>query len=115
MSAGVLEAPNLTSVQPSLFLEEPAATDTASVRLILAAARARSKGPQGPTHHPCPAPGCSFHVPMKRLACSAYWHALPADLRAAINDTYRRDRRRHLELYREAVRLLHTITREDHP
>lgn len=43
---------------------------------------------------------------MHRLACSDHWHELPEQLRSDINATYRRDTGRHLELYREAVRLL---------
>jgi hypothetical protein len=104
--------PNPASVQPSLFGDAHAGP---SVRQILAAARARRTGPPAPSHHRCPSPGCNIHVPMRRLACSDHWFALPAELRDAINSTPRRDRRRQLELYREAVRLLHSYGREDHP
>jgi hypothetical protein len=67
-----------------------------------------------PRMNGCPAPGCRIFVPRRRLACSDHWFTLPPELRQAINDTYRRDVRKHLELYREAVRLLHlNATRED--
>ena len=63
----------------------------------------------------CPSPGCRIYVPAKRLACSDHWFSLPAELRKGINDTYRRDTQRHLQLYREAVRLLiQNATREAH-
>lgn len=104
------------SVQTSLFDEAmPTASD--SVRRILAMARARAarKGPPQPTHHRCPSPGCTMRIPMRRLACSDHWFGLPEDLRSAINVTPRRDRRRQLALFREAVRLLHLNAREDPP
>jgi hypothetical protein len=110
-----LDAPNLTSEQPSLFdvdVEAPATTLT--VRQTLAIARGRHRGPQGPTSHRCPALGCGIYVPMRRVACSDHWFSLPQELRDGINATYGRDLRRHLELYREAIRLLTTSTREDH-
>lgn len=67
-----------------------------------------------PRMNGCPSPGCRIYVPRQRLACSDHWFSLPADLRKAINDTYRRDTQRHLQLYREAVRLLiQNATRED--
>lgn len=69
-----------------------------------------------PTKNACPSPGCRIWVPARRLACSDHWFSLPSELRTAINDTYRRDVRRHLELYREAIRLLHlNAQREDLP
>ena len=110
----ITAAPNLTSVQGSLF------TDVAPPRLttseILAAARRPAGAPQrGPTSHRCPAPGCPIYVPIRRLACSDHWHSLPEQLRTDINRTSRRDRRRQIELYREAVRHLGMSTsREDH-
>jgi hypothetical protein len=63
----------------------------------------------------CPAPGCRIFVPARRLACSDHWFSLPAELRDGINATYRRDVRRHLELYREAVRLLHLNAQREDP
>jgi hypothetical protein len=68
-----------------------------------------------PTMNACPAPGCRIWVPVRRLACSAHWFSLPAQLRKGINDTYRRDVRRHLALYREAIRLLHLNAQREDP
>lgn len=68
-----------------------------------------------PTKNACPSPGCPVWIPARFLACSTHWQTLPRQLRRDLDATYRKDVRRHLELFRQAVRLLgaHTL-REAH-
>lgn len=58
--------------------------------------------------HRCPALGCTIYVPMSWLGCIAHWESLPQDIRDGLTATrFRpRERRRHLEYYTQAVRLL---------
>jgi hypothetical protein len=44
--------------------------------------------PADDSTHACPG-GCGRRVPRDLFACSACWYRLPAELRQAINDTYR--------------------------
>lgn len=104
----------MTAIQELLFPAAP------PIRRGLAPERDQRPGRRdglprnAPTSSRCPGPGCRIWVPMPRLACAAHWSSLPASLRRQLDATYRRDPRRHLDLFREAVRLLHVnALRED--
>lgn len=56
--------------------------------------------------HCCPGTGCRIYLPVERLACGSHWHALPVELRDELVRTLRRDRRRHLTAYLQAISLL---------
>ena len=52
--------------------------------------------------HTCPGK-CGAKVPSHRFACRADWFRLPADLRQAITDNYRRNPAAHFAAVRDAV------------
>jgi hypothetical protein len=53
------------------------------------------------TTHDCPC-GCGSRINSNHFACRAGWRKLPADLRVAIVDTYRRDPAGHREAMADA-------------
>lgn len=42
------------------------------------------------TTHKCPKRGCERRVPLHMLACRSDWYAIPAPIRRAVWDAYRR-------------------------
>lgn len=40
--------------------------------------------------HQCPKDGCEVTLPRHILACRPHWYAIPAELRAEVNRTWRR-------------------------
>lgn len=56
-----------------------------------------------PASHECPAPDCAMRVPRHQFACPRDWQRLPAELRRAINETYRVNWPAHIEAMNTAI------------